>query len=76
MEDPDTGLQAESNPIQVGENGGEELYWGLIHEHTELSDGQGSLDLATQISDTARGWTSEQYRIMTTGMKLQMRCGK
>ena len=40
---PREGLVAESNPIIPTR--GEHLLWGLIHEHTELSDGAGSIDL-------------------------------
>jgi len=40
---PREGLVAESNPIIP--KSGEYLLWGLIHEHTELSDGAGSIDL-------------------------------
>ena len=43
VEDPDTGLKARSNPILV-EDPARRLFWGLIHEHTELSDGLGSVD--------------------------------
>ncbi len=44
VRDPDAGLVGTSNPILVG-NHGRRLLWGLIHEHTELSDGLGSPDL-------------------------------
>jgi len=51
VEVPQGNLRAESNPIRVleskdtsSENPFQNLYWGLIHEHTELSDGMGSLD--------------------------------
>ncbi len=44
VEDPDAGLSAISNPIMV-HSAKKKLFWGLIHEHTELSDGLGSLDL-------------------------------
>ncbi|NOY08593.1 MAG: DUF3604 domain-containing protein [Spirochaetes bacterium] len=46
VEDPDHGLSTESNPLRVLKKKSEQnLYWGLIHEHTEISDGVGSLDL-------------------------------
>ena len=40
---PMEGLTSESNPIIPSQN--QKLLWGLIHEHTELSDGAGSIDL-------------------------------
>ncbi len=43
VEDPDAGLAARSNPILV-QGPARRLFWGLIHEHTELSDGLGSVD--------------------------------
>ncbi len=36
------GRRAISNPIRVGKSDNC-LFWGLIHEHTEISDGMGSL---------------------------------
>ncbi len=47
VQDPETGTKTASNPIIVGGND-PDLYWGLIHEHTEISDGCGSLDLCYQ----------------------------
>lgn len=47
VEDPDTGTRTTSNPIIV-DGSGQDLYWGLIHEHTEISDGSGSLDSCYQ----------------------------
>lgn len=44
VEDPVNNLRTKSNPIRVGGQV-KKLYWGLIHEHTEVSDGAGSLDL-------------------------------
>jgi hypothetical protein len=44
VKDPEGGLAARSNPVRVGPVH-QNLYWGLIHEHTEISDGCGSLDL-------------------------------
>ena len=44
VEDPETGIKTVSNPIIIGD-ADPKLYWGLIHEHTEISDGSGSLDL-------------------------------
>jgi len=39
--DPGTGCRAASNPISVGPID-DRLLWGVIHEHTELSDGLGT----------------------------------
>jgi hypothetical protein len=39
----ENGRRTVSNPIIAGDIG-QNLYWGLLHEHTELSDGVGSLD--------------------------------
>ena len=45
VEDADRGLQAHANPIRCVEAEPEEsVYWGMIHGHTETSDGAGSLD--------------------------------
>jgi len=33
-----------SNPIICSENKGFNLYWGMIHAHTEMSDGTGTID--------------------------------
>jgi len=43
VEDWDLGIGTRSNPILVGDEP-EDLFWGLIHEHTEISDGVGSLE--------------------------------
>jgi hypothetical protein len=41
----DGALSASSNPVEVGGPGpSERLYWGMIHGHTETSDGLGTLD--------------------------------
>jgi len=40
--DPESGAAGMSNPILVEESRGERLYWGEIHSHTELSDGNGT----------------------------------
>lgn len=39
------GVSGESNPIEVFEAPQDRnIFWGLIHEHTELSDGEGPVD--------------------------------
>lgn len=41
------GLATDTNPIvcvEAGENAGPATFWGMIHGHTENSDGAGSLD--------------------------------
>ena len=40
--DPESGAAGMSNPIVIRENPKERLYWGEIHGHTELSDGNGT----------------------------------
>jgi len=45
--DPDSGLSAVSNPVRVvASPDGDQCLWGIIHEHTEISDGHGTLDRA------------------------------
>lgn len=39
----DSGLTAETNPV-VCSNDKEPVFWGMIHGHTEMSDGRGRLD--------------------------------
>ena len=38
-----SGLEAEANPTVCAESG-QGVYWGMIHGHTEMSDGTGTLD--------------------------------
>lgn len=38
----DTGREATTNPIICG--GGTQVFWGMIHGHTEMSDGTGALE--------------------------------
>ena len=45
IEDQARGLNAQTNPIRCGDGADtEDTYWGIIHAHTEISDGAGSLD--------------------------------
>jgi len=44
VRDEKTGLEAVTNPIVCGAENGPKAYWGCIHGHTEISDGQGTLD--------------------------------
>ena len=46
VRDESSGLCAESNPIDVGATQADEHqpFWGMIHGHTELSDGAGTID--------------------------------
>jgi len=44
VEDRDSGLSAHTNPIRCTEHSAPNTYWGIIHAHTEISDGAGSLD--------------------------------
>jgi hypothetical protein len=79
VDDPDTGLRTESNPIRVVGDAQMNLYWGIIHEHTELSDGQGSLDLCyTNFRYGARldfGAASDHdHRFETTDEMWKMTC--
>lgn len=39
----EAGLEAQSNPT-VCTTEGQQVYWGMIHGHTEMSDGTGTLD--------------------------------
>jgi len=79
VQDPDTGFQTESNPIKVTETSEENLYWGLIHEHTELSDGQGNIALCyANLRYGSRldfGATSDHdHRYETTDEMWEMTC--
>jgi uncharacterized protein DUF3604 len=38
------GMEATANPIMCGDTGGPDVYWGMIHGHTEMSDGTGNLE--------------------------------
>jgi hypothetical protein len=40
----DGTFSASSNPVEPGVGPSERFYWGMIHGHTETSDGAGSLD--------------------------------
>ncbi|MFA5859130.1 MAG: DUF3604 domain-containing protein [Elusimicrobiota bacterium] len=45
VSEPKTGLAGISNPVVVTKTEPEQkLFWGLIHEHTEMSDGLGTLE--------------------------------
>jgi hypothetical protein len=44
VEDTSRGLRARSNPIRCATDAGVGHYWGMIHGHTEFSDGAGSMD--------------------------------
>ena len=53
--DAASGLEGVSNPIVCSGDAGDRLYWGMIHGHTEMSDGTGSLDnYFRQMRDEAR----------------------
>ena len=42
--DSTSGLEATANAVVCRDSRGPRLYWGMIHGHTEISDGTGSLD--------------------------------
>ena len=44
IEDRDLGQSAHTNPIQCAKDEEFDTYWGILHAHTEISDGAGSLD--------------------------------
>ena len=45
IEDTDSGRKTLTNPIRCAEKERpDKLYWGLLHGHTELSDGTGPID--------------------------------
>lgn len=45
VQDVSNGLRTATNPIQCYKNGSvSNVLWGVIHGHTEISDGAGSLD--------------------------------
>lgn len=46
IQDPQHGLSTTTNPVVVGgcDGHGEKPLWGMIHGHTEFSDGAGTID--------------------------------
>lgn len=39
-----TGVETFTNPVLCSAGGSDNIYWGMIHGHTEMSDGDGSID--------------------------------
>lgn len=45
VREPESGMEVVTNPVLCREaDVGQDIYWGMIHGHTEMSDGTGSLE--------------------------------